>query len=59
MRRYWDMQAANGITPTGADLNRAVGKDPKYRLGKEYASEWRAEAAGGAQDAPVAEGEAK
>jgi hypothetical protein len=63
MRRYWDMQTANGVTPTGADLNRAVGRDPKYSLGKRYAGEWRGEAGGnaaaGAQDAPGAEGDEK
>lgn len=43
MRQHWEMMIAAGKIPTGADLNRAVGKDPKYSLGKKYAGEWRAE----------------
>jgi hypothetical protein len=49
MRRHWEMMIATGTVPTGADLNRAVGKDPKYSLGKKYAGEWRAEISGNAQ----------
>lgn len=43
MREYWDKRTAEGHTPNGAELNRAIGKHPKYSLGKRYASEWRAE----------------
>lgn len=41
MRTHWDARIAVGQIPTGADLNRAVGKDPKYSLGKRYAKDWR------------------
>lgn len=41
MRGHWDSRIRVGQIPTGADLNRAVGKDPKYSLGKKYARAWR------------------
>lgn len=43
MREHWDSRIKVGQIPTGADLNRAVGKDPKYSLGKKYARAWREE----------------
>lgn len=43
MREHWDGRIKVGQIPTGADLNRAVGKDPKYSLGKKYARTWREE----------------
>lgn len=43
MRNHWDAQIAEGRIPSGADLNRAVDKDPKYSLGKKYARAWRQE----------------
>ena len=48
MRRLWDSEVARGCIPTGADLNRAAGKDPGYSLGKKYAQEWRGEPPPGA-----------
>lgn len=41
MRAYWDKETAAGRIPSGADLNRAAGKAPKYSLGKTRAAEWR------------------
>ena len=41
MRSHWDTCIAVGQIPTGADLNRAASKDPKYSLGKKYARVWR------------------
>lgn len=43
MRAHWDGRIKVGQIPTGADLNRAVDKDPKYSLGKKYARAWREE----------------
>jgi hypothetical protein len=43
MRAYWDAAIAVGFLPTSGDLNRAAGKDRSYRLGKEYAREWKGE----------------
>jgi hypothetical protein len=43
MRAHWDKQIADGFIPSGADLNRAVDKAPKYSLGKKYAGQWRQE----------------
>lgn len=57
MRRHWEMMTASGTVPTGADLNRAVGKDPKYSLGKRYAGEWRAEISGSAQSGDDSSGD--
>jgi hypothetical protein len=41
MRAHWDDRIAAGVIPSGADLNRAAHKDPKYSLGKKYAKQWR------------------
>nr|WP_238361909.1 hypothetical protein [Actinopolymorpha pittospori] len=43
MRTHWDAETAAGRVPSGADLNRAAGKDAGASLGRKYASEWRAE----------------
>ena len=43
MRAHWETGITGGLIPSGADLNRAVGKDPKYSLGKKYAKQWRQE----------------
>lgn len=43
MRSHWDTCITVGQIPTGADLNRAASKDPKYSLGKKYARVWREE----------------
>lgn len=43
MRAHWDTVIADGRIPSGADLNRAASKDPKYSLGKKYARQWRQE----------------
>ncbi|MGW5364445.1 hypothetical protein [Actinopolymorpha pittospori] len=43
MRSHWDAETAAGRVPSGADLNRAAGKDAGASLGRKYASEWRAE----------------
>jgi hypothetical protein len=43
MRDFWDSEIAYGRIPSGADLNRAAGRDPGYSLGKKYAQQWRAE----------------
>lgn len=43
MRAHWDAEIAGGRIPSGADLNRAASKDPKYSLGKKYARTWRQE----------------
>lgn len=43
MRTHWDTRITDGVIPSGADLNRAAGKDPKYSLGKKYAKAWRQE----------------
>lgn len=40
MRRCWDARIAEGVIPSGGDLNRAVDKPAKYSLGKKYAKEW-------------------
>jgi hypothetical protein len=43
MRDFWDSEIEKGRIPSGADLNRAAGRDPGYSLGKKYARQWRAE----------------
>ncbi|MFD2081568.1 hypothetical protein SAMN05421678_106268 [Actinopolymorpha cephalotaxi] len=43
MRRHWDAEVAAGRMPSGADLNRAAGKDAGASLGRKYAGEWRSE----------------
>jgi hypothetical protein len=40
MRTHWAKTIADGFIPSGADLNRAADKDPKYSLGKKYAKAW-------------------
>ena len=43
MRECWDKGVAAGKIPTGGDLNRAIGKDGTYSLGKKWRARWEAE----------------
>lgn len=40
MRVYWDAQIAQGVIPSGADLNRAAGVPHTSSLGRQRARVW-------------------
>jgi hypothetical protein len=43
MRAYWDAQRAAGQLPTGAELDRHVGRDPSQGYGRQLRKRWLAE----------------